>query len=565
MKLKKLEWRNIGPFGNKLQSIELPDSGGLWMVLGKNGNGKSFFVNLPKVLYYGKLDKFKKDEIANRMNKHGWLRGEIEVNPTTNVTIERKLSPSDLTVYKYAPGEEPNDDNDIGKSGIANYQNYIDSEVTGLPYHIFSNIISLSVNDFKSFISMTPHDKRIIIDKLFAMEIINKMNDLVKSDLRDIKMNMTLFDREIISLKNNINNAVKELEKLKAQVSKDNTTRVTDITNKLIEFKPKLQEGYTKRNEYLSKKQEITKSYNIFLQQKSKLNQEITQIKKSIALYEKDKCPTCETPFSEARFESIKEKLHNDISAKEVQLENITKSEATYDIAFDKLDKGINKINDFIIQYESAYKTLESELNRLKQDKPQEFDSIRNLIDRNSKELSEKENGKVQYDDDFKYLAILEEIYSDAGVKKKILENYLPTLNKEIEYTLHELHFPYSLSFNSDFEPQLFQLGLEISVDTLSTGEKKRVDLAVLISIIRMLKRKYPSLNIFMLDEVLSSIDGDGIYDIIGLLQNISKEMNINIFIINHSPLPIEHFDFKIQISKNAGFSDIEIEELERD
>lgn len=565
MKLKKLEWRNIGPFGNKLQSIELPNSGGLWMVLGKNGNGKSFFVNLPKVLYYGKLDKFKKDEIANRMNKHGWLKGEIEVNPTTNVTIERKLSPSDLTVYKYAPGEEPNDDNDIGKSGIANYQNYIDSEVTGLPYHIFSNIISLSVNDFKSFISMTPHDKRIIIDKLFAMEIINKMNDLVKHDLRDIKMNMTLFDREIISLKNNINTAVKELEKLKAQVSKDNTSRIADITNKLLEYKPKLQEGYTKRNEYLSKKQEITKSYNIFLQQKSKLNQEISQIKRSIALYDKDKCPTCETPFSEARFDSIKEKLHNDIAAKEVQLENIVKSEATYDIAFDKLDKGINKINDFIIQYESAYKTLESELNRLKQDKPQEFDSIRNLIDRNSKELSEKENGKVQYDDDFKYLAILEEIYSDAGVKKKILENYLPTLNKEIEYTLNELHFPYSLSFDSDFEPQLYQLGLEISVDTLSTGEKKRVDLAVLISIIRMLKRKYPSLNIFMLDEVLSSIDGDGIYDIIGLLQSISKEMNINIFIINHSPLPIEHFDFKIQISKNAGFSDLEIEELERD
>jgi len=108
------------------------------------------------------------------------------------------------------------------------------------------------------------------------------------------------------------------------------------------------------------------------------------------------------------------------------------------------------------------------------------------------------------------------------------------------------------------------QLGLEISVDTLSTGEKKRVDLAVLISIIRMLKRKYPSLNIFMLDEVLSSIDGDGIYDIIGLLQNISKEMNINIFIINHSPLPIENFDYTLTVTKNAGFSDIEVEKLER-
>jgi hypothetical protein len=74
------------------------------------------------------------------------------------------------------------------------------------------------------------------------------------------------------------------------------------------------------------------------------------------------------------------------------------------------------------------------------------------------------------------------------------------------------------LRFNSDFEPLLEHLGIHINVETLSTGEKKRVDLAVLISIIRMLKRKYPSLNIFMLDEVLSSIDGDGIYDIIGLL-----------------------------------------------
>jgi DNA repair exonuclease SbcCD ATPase subunit len=200
MKLVKISWSNIGPFGNKLQTIELQDEGGLWMVLGKNGNGKSFLVNLPKVLYYGKLDKFKKDEIANRLNKHGHIKGLIETKPGVEIEIERSFSPSELIVYKNS--------DDIGKSGIVNYQEYIDNEVTGLPYHIFSNIISLSINDFKSFISMTPHDKRIIIDKLFAMEIINRMNDLVKKDLRDIKINMDLFDREIQSIKANINTAV---------------------------------------------------------------------------------------------------------------------------------------------------------------------------------------------------------------------------------------------------------------------------------------------------------------------------------------------------------------------
>jgi energy-coupling factor transporter ATP-binding protein EcfA2 len=171
----------------------------------------------------------------------------------------------------------------------------------------------------------------------------------------------------------------------------------------------------------------------------------------------------------------------------------------------------------------------------------------------------------VDLDEKHQYMAILEELYSDSGVKKKILESYLPTLNKEIEFTLSELHFPYSLKFNSDFEPQLEHLGIDINVETLSTGEKKRVDLAVLISIIRMLKRKYPSLNIFMLDEVLSSIDGDGIYDIIGLLQRTAKEMKMNIFIINHSPLPVEYFSYRIEIQKNAGFSDFEVEKLDEE
>jgi DNA repair exonuclease SbcCD ATPase subunit len=564
MKLKKLEWRNIGPFGNKLQTINLPDEGGLWMVLGRNGAGKSFLVNLPKILYYGRLDRFKKDEICNRINKHGYIRGEISINPTTDVVIERKISPTELRVHKFEPGEEPNDDNDIGKAGISDYQAYIDVEVTGLPYGIFSNIISLSVNDFKSFLSMSPHDKRVIIDKLFAMEVINKMNELVKRDLRDIKMNMDMFDREIKTLKSNIDTAIKELEKLKTQVSEDNTMRIEHITQELSRLRPKLEEGYAKRVEYNNKKTDITNSYNVFLQQKTKLSHQIKQIQSQIDLYNQDKCPTCETPFTESRFEMLKGSLQENIRIKKEEMSGISNSESTYSTAFHKLNEGIDKINNFIIQYESACRSLDSELLRLKANKPAEFTSIQNIISKNSGTLIEKENDKVKFDDDYKYLAMLEQIYSDAGVKKKILESYLPTLNKEIEYTLSELHFPYTLVFNSDFEPEMQQLGLEIGVDTLSTGEKKRVDLAVLISIIRMLKRKYPSLNIFMLDEVLSSIDGDGIYDIIGLLQNISKEMNINIFIINHSPLPIEHFDYKLEITKNAGFSDLEYEKLER-
>ena len=554
MKLKQISWKNIGPFGNKLQTLDLPDEGGLWMVLGKNGNGKSFFVNLPKIGYYGKLDRFKKDEISNRLNRHGYIKLVDETSPDTLVTIERTFSPSDLRVDK--------NDDDIGKSGIVNYQDYIDLEVTGLPYHIFSNIISLSINDFKSFISMTPHDKRIIIDKLFAMEIINKMNELVKRDLRDIKLNIDLFDREIITLKSNIDVAVKELQKLEERVNDDNSVKIIELSKQLETYKPKLQEGYTKKKQWESKKEEIVKAQNIFIRQKAKITHEIQHLKDQITLFNQEKCPTCTTPFNDTRFDLIKGQLNEDIDKKNAELEQLKSEESKYATSLLKLNQGLGTINNFIINVQATYNAIESEMNRLKIDKPQEFTSIQNIISENTTTLTTKSEEKVKFDDDYKYLAILENLYSDAGVKKKILESYLPTLNKEIAYTLNELHFPYNLTFNSDFEPDMHHLGIQIGVDTLSTGEKKRVDLAVLISIIRMLKRKYPGLNIFMLDEVLSSIDGDGIYDIIGLLQKISKEMNMNIFVINHSPLPIESFDFRIEIVKRDGFSDLIIEKL---
>ena len=566
MKLKNIQWRNIGPYGNKLQKLELSDDGGLWMVLGKNGHGKSFVVNLPKILYYGKLDGFRKEEIANRLNKHGWVQGEIEVSPGNLVTIERSISPQDLKVHKYRRGEVPTNENDIGKAGIQNYQDYIDLEVTGLPYNIFSNIISLSVNDFKSFISMTPSDKRIIIDKLFAMEIINKMNDMVRKDLRETKLNIDLYDREISSLSHSIKSAVKELEKLKDKVEEDNTKKISEIIVKMREIKPKFDEAQIKLKEAKEKQIAIKKAREAFLQQKREIESDISGIDQKLSLYNQDKCPTCETPFSEKRFSLLKENLNEDKVRKDKMYAELLESSASrYDETLNKISESISKLNQFLIRAKSGYDNLNEKLHELKDSKPEEFTSIENIISKNTIQIKKKEEEKVDLDDKHQYMSILEELYSDSGVKKKILESYLPTLNKEIEFTLSELHFPYSLKFNSDFEPQLEHLGIDINVETLSTGEKKRVDLAVLISIIRMLKRKYPALNIFMLDEVLSSIDGDGIYDIIGLLQRTAKEMKMNIFIINHSPLPIEHFSYKIEIQKNAGFSDLIIEKLDEE
>jgi DNA repair exonuclease SbcCD ATPase subunit len=101
-------------------------------------------------------------------------------------------------------------------------------------------------------------------------------------------------------------------------------------------------------------------------------------------------------------------------------------------------------------------------------------------------------------------------------------------------------------------------LGEEINPKTMSTGEKKRADFIIIIALIKIIKLRYPSLNLLFLDEIFSSVDLVGIHDIIAILKNSIKEIGLNAFVIHHAPLQEALFDKKMVVTKNNGFSSIE-------
>src|SRR5574344_1647382 len=179
MKFEKIEWRNIFSYGNKVEELDFGDSGKLWQLTGRPGAGKSSLLVIPKLLLYGRTEgsdgkPLKTGTIANRINRNGWIRGTIRKGADTYV-VERTFSPQGLTVYKN--GE------DLDKAGLKDMQGIIDNEIIdNLPYHIFSNVMTLSLNNFKSFVSMTPSDKRQIIDRIFSLEIINNVYNLATTD-----------------------------------------------------------------------------------------------------------------------------------------------------------------------------------------------------------------------------------------------------------------------------------------------------------------------------------------------------------------------------------------------
>lgn len=556
MKIVKIEWRNIFSYGNKIEELDFGDSGKLWQLSGRSGSGKSSLLTIPKLLLYGKTEgsdgrPVKMGAIANRINKNGWIRGTI-VNCQNTFVIERTFSPQSLTVYK-------NGEN-LDKAGLKDMQGIIDNEILdNLPYHIFSNVMTLSLNNFKSFISMSPGDKRQIIDKIFSLEILNKVYELVRKDMKDLGNSINISNSQIFSLEQTIKTSNNELVTLNNKSTNDNKELLTSLKQRITkaaELYKQQSEVYT---QYYNKLIEFNNAETQLRQLYASQENDCKNTLAKINLFKEDKCPTCGTPFNGEEFDELKKTLNEKYTEQYNALTDTTSK-------INEVLKSKNELNNQLIQLKTALDKILAKQNELSieyksianaSSKTEEYQSIQRIIadteasKRTLEENVEKANKKMSY------LNIMESLYSADGIKKKMMENYIPTLNEEIKNTLIALSFPYTLEFDNNFDPHLECLGEPIEVQSLSTGEHKKVDLTVLCAILRMLKRKYPQINLVCLDETLSSLDYESSTDIITYLQDIAETMSLNIFIVSHTQLDENLFDVRIHINKNSGFSDL--------
>lgn len=550
MKLKYLEFKNIGSFGEKLQTIEFPSDGHLVLIKGPSGVGKSTYLNITKLLLFGKADGIPKNAVANRVNRNGYIKGIVTEGEKTYI-IERGFQPTYLNIYK-------EDGTSLDMVGVKDAQSYIDTEIVKMSYTLYSNIISLSLINFKSFLKMSPFDRREIIDRVFSLEIINHIFEFIKRDIKDLASNINMDNASIFSLTSTIESSKKELESIKESNDSSISSSIQSNMNMMLDIENKLkliQEKY----------QEVSNGSNNMIQVIQTLNQELTNvnfkikhINEKIGLFNLGCCPTCGTKF-DTEFKEMLHKLEDEKAEKEnlkerieAKIKEVQEAKAPYDQAIQVL---VQKSREF-----SAERLrLDAETNALKNSvkNSAEYQSIQNIINNTEDSISVVKKRITSNTNKINHLEILQNLFSIDGVKKQVIENYLPKLNAEIKDTLIRLNFPYTLTFDSQFNSHVTDLGNDISVETLSVGEHRRVDLAVLCSVFKLIKRKYPSINVFTLDEVLSSVDPENSTEILKFLKEFSSEMKINTYVISHINMTEDLFDDCIEIYKDMRFSDV--------
>jgi DNA repair exonuclease SbcCD ATPase subunit len=555
MKIKKVEFKNFASYGNRLQVIDFEESkSNLYLVLGGNGAGKSTLAKVITYLCYGKVEGSTLKDLPNRVN--GELYGRIWLESKGNkIEIERGINPGIFNVKING--------SDYDVAGKVNLQDFLETEIYEIPYHVFKNVIILSVNDFKSFITMSPYDKKRIIDKIFGFSIINEMAESVKEKRKGIIEEIRTYEDEIRTLNESIGSVYDKIEQIELLTAEKDASKVKKLKDDLIALNENRKKLNTFTNSTKIKLEELDKNSRKKATEHSSLNHQILNVKKDLKLFENSTCPTCTAPLTSDFHLDIKKEKEESLITLINQFE-VIKTE--YEEAETKLNDLRTKGRTIHVkagQLETQMENIKSKLIELSEkDESDSSTNLKQLVKDFKLRKTEKSTGKLKSEADDFYLTILENLMGEDGIKNLAVRSILPSFNNHILLMGREMGIPFGIRFNEKFYCTLHHLGTEISAKTLSTGEKKKVDFVIIMALMKMIKVRFPSLNILFLDEIFSSIDSDGVYHIINILHDTIQDIGLNTFVINHTVLPSEYFDKKLEITKDAGFSEFTIETI---
>jgi DNA repair exonuclease SbcCD ATPase subunit len=423
---------------------------------------------------------------------------------------------------------------------------------------IEENLKSLK-NSKKEWKSKKVEEIKLMKDNLLICEkdasLIEEDSTYKKSQLKVKKIN-----EEIEDLEKNINY-------LKEQF--------TELDEKFSFYKEDKNKEEQKKQYLILEKQEIVSNIN-------KISSVLSKIEK---LEPGVICDHCYGPIEKDNYDKVK-KEHSDLGKKYAKdYKNLDSKILNIDASISKILENINELNkkksliqEKIINYNSKEKKLKIELADLNNIKPSD-DQIKKaallektkiikesiqkalndyekncpydeMIDKTKEKIAldkEKINSKQKEYEDLKtlseYYSFWVTAFGDSGIRKYIIDEIVPALNKNISYWLGILiDNKLEISFDNELEEKITKYPCDGNLfiyDILSNGQRRRINLALSQSFAHVMSLNTGrSPSIVFLDEVTTNIDPSGVDGIYKVICELSKEKQV--FITTHDQYLLE-------------------------
>jgi DNA repair exonuclease SbcCD ATPase subunit len=421
-------------------------------------------------------------------------------------------------------------------------------------YHDNINLLSMNYGDradfFKKIIDLTIIEDYYNIVREFKLDNDKKLYEL------EINQKSTKDIIEVISKDKNkysdfIINRIKELKKeLSTYDTKDDSSdNIEILEDKRDKYKIELDKFRDNYSEIISK---INYETKIMLKYKD----EIIKLSKLSG----GTCPTCNQEVPVEYTDKVIYEYANRIEESNNKIKEYINTKSEY--------------NNKIKEYEELYNNLTSEISNIKTELIVRKNKINSLTDQISKLESDLSKQKNTDDSaaniekyEKKYIGLTNAIKIRGDWKTSaeywynmfapksllrgaIIKKYITILSDMFEYYVSSLYnnevigkiiVDENNANNTQIDIILIKNSYEINYWQLSSGEKKRIDIAMMLALYEFTSYLNPNIpKYIILDEIFDSLDAIGRQTVMEVLLDVQNRHNIDLFMISHIQIPTE-------------------------
>lgn len=546
----------------------------------KNGVGKSSILESMYYCLYGQtMRELTKNDIVNNINRKGCaVRLEFTVYSGKSVDeyiLTRCIGPTKLTLLKNGK--------DVSKSSIAKTTDYIIS-IIGTP-DLIQNSTIMTLNGMVPFMHQKKVERRKFCEGLFNLNVFSDMlleirkrhnslqNEIVieQNKFEDAKKNLDFYvnektkesnknaDRKKVLLERKTNN-IEELKTLNSKIIDVKDTAITKL-------KTKIKKLNTLKDAEID---EITKILQDIAVKEKQINDNKGRLKNIKNLT--DTCDLCQQSVTHEHKDQKNKEIKSVIKTDVDHIKTLMEEKTKHSKQKIKLQSEIDKCREMIVQ-----KNAQIEENRRINDRVSQLNIWLKQLDL---DLEELEKDRIDFDDMIKdakarmdninaeldtlhkqdsiYVS-MKYIVSEEGVKSFIVKRMLKLMNGRLRTYLLKLEAPCRFKFNEYFEEEILnERGNPCSYNNFSSGEQKRIDLALLFTFMDIKKLQgNVFINVLFFDEILdSSLDDKGIHKFLEILKERVDKNSEFVYIITHRSAAIKSATADvIFLEKENGFT----------
>jgi hypothetical protein len=402
------------------------------------------------------------------------------------------------------------------------------------------------------------------------------MSAMVKSDNTKNKENLRIIDIEFKTLKEKIQTLKSHIEQMENIASESTDAIDADIKRVEEELETAADSVITAQDALDNTKPRtielnaMVKVLRGYERQSEDLKRSIAKEKKSLEFFDNhDDCPTCQQALKGGKIEEIRSTHNAQIAAYQSELNILVKNIAEFKDFDDQQsshEDDVSECENKVTRLNVTINHLKAQLIKLGKDKVK----AETLVDLTEQKATLKElarsavkvrDRQTELNTEQDYNAMMIELLKDSGIKSKIVDQYIPIINKLVNEYLERLDFFVSFNLDSEFNEVIKSRHRDaFSYNSFSMGERQRIDLAMMFTMRRIAAMKSSfECNMLCADEVLdAAVDADGVSLINDILMSPEFDKT-NLFVISHRNTDLfqDLFDGKYYAKKRDGFSEI--------